>query len=689
MKGLYKNPCLIFTLVFTLVYLTGNSPVQAENRVVSSPAFSKDELLAQPVNNWITNGGNLFNQRYSPLKQINTENISQLKAEWRVAMNSGLGARHNNQAQLLFYEGALYNVTGQDDVFAIDLEKGEIIWSYRANLDPDDVLVCCGWVNRGVAMGEGKIFSGQLDAKLVALDQQTGEVVWSVQTEDPRRGYSMTAAPLYYDGMVIIGNAGGDMGTRGRIQAFDADDGSLIWTFYTIPGPGEFGHDTWPQDNDIWKVGGAPIWHTPALDPELGMIYFGTGNPAPDLGGMVRPGDNLFSASIVALDVVTGEYRWHFQEVHHDIWDYDAANPVILFDTEIDGVIRKGLAHAGKTGWVYLLDRETGKPLIGIEERPVLQEPRQATAATQPYPIGDALVPQYIDIAPENFELVNEGRIFTPFFEKTVIYKPMAAVNWPPSSYDPETSLMYICAGDVASGASANDSQYAGPTFERHFFGGRWNHPSNVRRGIFTALDVRNNRIKWQRQWQDRCRSGSLVTAGGLVFVGRVDGRLMAMDKTDGSKLWEFRTDTGINTAMTAFEYKGVQYIATYSGGAYMDGGTRGDGVWLFSLKGGLKPLPPPPSRFMPATAHDVPEGRTADLENGKLIFQQSCSYCHGSDGLGGQGGGLPLTNALNLQQVMNILGEGRNAMPPFSTMLSAEEMHDTASYIINELVNN
>jgi alcohol dehydrogenase (cytochrome c) len=677
-------------LVLSLFLGVGFQPLATAADITPAPAFSTSDLIAHPRTDWITNGGNLYHQRYSPLIQLNPDNVAGLKAVWRAGLNSGLGPSHNNQAQPLVYAGVLYIITGADDVFAIDIKSGNILWSYTANLDPKDVLVCCGWVSRGVGMGEGKIFVGQLDAKLIALDQRTGKVIWSTQIENPRKGYSITAAPLYYDGMVIVGNAGGDMGTRGRMQAYDAKDGSLIWTFYTIPGPGEFGHDTWPQDNDSWQYGGAPVWHTPTVDPELGMIYFGAGNPAPDLGGMVRPGDNLFSDSIVALDVRTGAYRWHFQEVHHDIWDYDIANPIILFDAEYDGIKRKGLAQAGKTGWVYLLDRETGEPLIGIEERPVQQEPRQATAATQPYPIGDALVPQHIDIVPEGFELVNEGRIFTPFFDKTGIYKPMAAVNWPPSSYDPETNLMYICATDVASGASADDSQYAGPTFERHFFGGRWNHPDIARRGIFTALDVRTNRIAWQRQWAERCRSGSLVTAGGLVFVGRNDGRLTALDKSTGDTLWEFRTDAGINTSVTAFEHQGEQYIATYAGGASMDGGARGDGVWLFSLRGTLNPLPPLPSRFNPARAIPVPEGRAANLENGRTIFMQSCQYCHGAAGEGGQGGGMQLTTTkLSLQELMNVLGAGRNAMPAFSTMLSADDIHDAASYILEQLLND
>ena len=203
--------------------------------------------------------------------------------------------------------------------------------------------VCCGWNNKGVAISEDKVFIGRLDGQLVALDRATGKVAWSIQAERWQDNFSITAAPLYVNpstslragGMVIIGFAGGDRGTRSRVKAYDAKDGRLIWTFYTIPGPGEPGHETWPKDNDAWKYGGAAIWQTPAVDPDLGLVYFSTGNAAPDYNGAFRAGDNLYAASMVAIELATGKYRWHFQQVHHDIWDYDAVNPVILMDVNV------------------------------------------------------------------------------------------------------------------------------------------------------------------------------------------------------------------------------------------------------------------------------------------------------------------------------------------------------------------
>jgi quinohemoprotein ethanol dehydrogenase len=654
--------------------------------ITPAPAFSLEQLTALPTDNWITNGGNLANQRFSPLTEINRDNVVNLKGVLRAdLMNSALDFKHNNQAQVLEYEGVIYVATGQDDVFAISVETGEVLWSYFSGLQDSDVLVCCGWVNRGVAIGDGKVFFGQLDSKLIALDMQTGQIVWWKQVDDPKAGYSLTAAPLYIDGKIIIGNAGGDLGTRGRVRAYDADNGEVLWTFYTIPGPGEFGHDTWPQDNNVWEWGGAPVWHTPAVDPEARMVYFSTGNAGPVLGGAVRPGDNLFTASIVAIDLDTGEYRWHFQEVHHDIWDYDAPNPIILFEAEYDGVMRKGMVQAGKTGWLYILDRLTGEPLLGIEERPVPQEPRQATAATQPYVIGDSLIPLEVAYAPENYELVNQGRIFTPFYETTV-FTPLAGVNWPPSAYDPATNHMFVCATNTANAARADASQFEKPPLDgRQFLGGAYVGAGLTRVGIYSAMDLKTNRIVWQRQFNDGCRSGSLVTAGGLLFMGRTDGRLIALDVTNGERLWEFRTDAPINSGVTTFMHEGTQYIAAYAGGGLF-AAAKGDGVWLFALNGTLNPLPAPVTGAA-GPARVIPEGRVANIDEGRTLYKQSCIYCHGDTGTGGHGGGAELTAALVQQDIVSVLSTGKNVMPNFSAVMSVEQMHDIAAYLTDELL--
>ena len=584
---------LLFLLPIALLYAAPPQASGPEGRpdsaISAAPGFSARDLAALPTSNWLKIGGDLFNRNYSPLKQINRDNVANLKAVWRTHLDgSALATKYSGEAQPMVYEGVLYIVTGADDVFAMSVKTGEILWKYQANLDRRISTVCCGWTNRGVALGDGKVYLGQLDGRIVALDQKSGTPVWSIQAEQWQEGYTITAAPLYYDGMLILGFAGGEHAVRGRIKAFDAKDGRLIWTFFTIPGPGEIGHDTWPKDTDAWKYGGATVWQTPAVDPELGLLYFTTGNPGPDFNGKIRRGDNLFATSMVAIEAKTGKYRWHYQQIHHDLWDYDGPSPVILFDVKIGGRIRKAAAEANKAGWVYILDRTNGKPLIGIDEKPVPQEPRQFTSPTQPFPRGDAFIPQSIDIAPEGFELVNQGRVFTPFWSEGVIVKPSlrGGANWPSSSYDPDTNYFYVCATDAPGVFKGGEEDQKFPQPGQGYMGGGFGSQPLPPAGIFAALDMKTNRLVWQQRWKDQCYSGSVTTAGGLVFVGRNDGRLTALNSSNGQRLWEFQTGAGVNAPASVFEYEGEQYIAVYSGGSLFAGAPRGDSVFLFSLKG-------------------------------------------------------------------------------------------------------
>ena len=620
------------------------------------------------------------------MSEINRGNVASLKGVWRTHLRgSGLGPQYSGEAQPIVYRGVAYVVTGADDVFALSVDSGEILWEYRANLDPKNNAVCCGWTSRGVALGDGKIFVGQLDAKLVALDQRTGKVMWSTQAERWQEGYSITTAPLYYDGLVYTGFAGGERGIRGRVKAFSADDGAHVWTFYTIPGPGEIGHDSWPQDNEIWMDGGAPVWNTPAVDPELGLIYFATGNPGPDYNGSIRRGDNLFSTSIVAVDAKTGAYRWHYQQVHHDIWDYDAASPVTLFDLSIGGVERKGLAQASKTGWVYILDRATGEPLIGIDEKPVPQEPRQATAPTQPYPRGDAFIPQEIPIAPEGTVLVNQGRIFTPFWTAPTLVKPgpPGGVNWPPSSYDLEAGHLFVCAADRIWSFFAQEVTAERPVEGAGYIAGGIGGFHGRALGVFAALDMRTNELVWQQHWGEPCYSGSVATGGGLVFVGRSDGRLTALDSSNGMKLWEFQTGAGMNAPVTVFEHDGREHVIAYSAGNFFAGSARGDSVWLFSLEGELEPAQPAGTllTFAPGA------GGTGNADDGKMVYDTACMFCHGEQGEGGHGGGPSLAAATNVNAVLQIVSEGRNDMPAFGTGgLTTQQIRDVAAYVTQML---
>jgi quinohemoprotein ethanol dehydrogenase len=559
-----------------------------------APAFSSEELSAYPQINWLTNGGNLANQRYAPLDEINTSNVATLKGQWVAHLGSGKEFKFSGEATPLVYDGVMYVISGADDVLALDAKTGDTIWEYRPQIDQNIGTVCCGWTSRGVAVGEGKVYVGLLDARMVALDQKTGKVEWESEIAPVEKGYTITSAPLYYNGKVYTGIAGGEYGTRGRVTALDAESGRELWRFYTIPGPGEKGHETWPKDNKAWMSGGAPVWQTPAVDPELGTLYFSTGNASPDLDGSMREGDNLYSSSIVAIDVETGQYKWHFQEVHHDIWDLDAPCPIVLFETELGGTTRKALGQAGKTGWLYLLDRTNGQPLIGIDEKPVAQEPLQKTSSTQPYPRGDAFVPQTItneDIQKDMPEFEGKyGGIFTPFWEEPVAVRPSPSggANWPPMSYSPDTEYMYIQGTNQYMTLTRSEEEFKeGDAYYGSIFGPITNAPT---RGTLTAIDVKTNKVAWQEQWDSQAYSGVLSTKGGLLFAGHNDGRLLAYDAKTGSRLWEFQTGAGVNAPPITYEIDGVQYIAVFAAGNSLAGTKHGDTVWTFSLGGKIEP---------------------------------------------------------------------------------------------------
>jgi len=586
-------PCRVQGIVRVAfgLFLLAAMPVRAADPEI-------DRLLQAPVGkDWITNGGNLTNQRYSTLKQIDTTNVKQLKGAWMTRLKgSGLGGKYSFEATPLVKDGIMYISTGNDDVFALNAKTGEIVWEHWSQIGQTISTICCGWLNRGLAMGEGMLFIAQLDANMVALDIKTGKEVWRTPVEDWHSGYGMTAAPLYFDGIVYTGITGGEFGIRGRLTALDAKTGKILWRAYTLPAPGEPGGDTWPAGTTHYTRGGASIWNTPALDPELGLVYFAVGNCGPDYDGSMREGDNLFCASILAVNAKTGAYAWHFQEVHHDIWDYDSASPVVLFDTVIDGQPRKGIAEAGRTGWVYILDRTNGKPLIGIEERPVSQEPRQKTAKTQPFPIGDAIVPQCAEPMPASgYE--KAGCIFEAFWEEPVLIQPsgIGGTNWAPMSFNPETGSFYI-PGTIRTSAFAR----YGDTYKHglRYTGGTQAAPiGSPMSGTFTAIGGNTNKIVWQHKTPYRVGQGggSTATAGGLVFRGEPDGNFLALDAKTGEELWRFQTGFGADAPPAVYEVNGEEFVAIATGGNQSQLSANGDAVWVFSLKGQLGPLWPPP----------------------------------------------------------------------------------------------
>ena len=509
------------------------------------------------------------------------------------------------EATPVVVKGVMYIPTGLGGVLAIDAATGTIRWKYQS---PNG-----GSTNRGVAVGEGKVFSSGGGNTLIALDQETGGLVWTAKVGD--RGTTVAPA-VYYDGLVYMGVSGGETGARGHFGAFDAKTGKEVWGFWSTPAPGERGSETW--EGDSWKYGGGPIWTQPAIDPELGMVYVAVGNASPDFDGTKRGGDNLFTSSIVVLDLKTGAYKWHFQEVHHDIWDYDNACAPVLADIKFHGHVRKILMHAGKTGLLYTYDRTNGKPLVGIDEKAVPQEPRTKTSPTQPIPVGDSFAPT----CPEPGSVAageKSSCIFGTYWDKPVVMATgtQGGNSWSPMSFDPKTGLLYV-PGTILNSAftlrlqewdtQANRFQTIGqppPAFVKP--------AGEPRAGTLTAMDPATNKIVWQKRMKYPLGTGSglLTTASGLIFHGESDGRFVAYDVKDGKELWSFQTGAGADAPAMTYEVNGEQYVAILSGGSPYQISQHGDNLWTFKLGGTLGPAaaPPAPSLTQPAAATRGPRG--------------------------------------------------------------------------------
>jgi quinohemoprotein ethanol dehydrogenase len=689
-------------LVVVVALLSVAAGCGGDEESADVPAFAADDFEDAAADDWATVGGSFANDRYSTLDEINTENVDDLQGVWKTDLRrSGVEAKYSGESQPVVYNGVVYVTTGKNDVFAVDVETGKILWQYEANLNQKISTVCCGWLNRGVAIGDGKVFQGQLDGKVVALDAKTGAVGWTRQLVRWQEGQTITAAPIYADGRIYIGVVGADLGTRAFLEALDAETGKSVWRYYTIPAPGEPGGDSWPKNSDAYLRGGGAIWQAPAYDPELGLLYFSTGNAGPDWDGSVRPGDNKWAASIVAVEAETGKFKWGFQEVHHDIWDYDAASPVVLFEGS-DG--RKGVAQAGKTGWLYMLDRETGEPLYGIDEKPVPQDPKQFTAPTQPFPRTGAFIPhgpvpqreverikKSLTKKQKNLKVVAAPEIFTPpGLGKLVAIMPgpQGGVNWEPISYNPETHMFYICssvqtAGQMATpGAEWKQGQfYIGAVIA----GAAFTESS----GTFTAIDALSGRQVWQKKFPEACYAGTSTTKGNLVFLGRTNGELEAYDARSGERLWNFQTGAGANNTATILEHKGKEYVVFLAQGNSLVASPHGDELWLFGLDGTIGPAKPAGGGA--GTEHGGQGGgeqagpEQGDPEAGQTVFAANCSGCHGTLGKGGNGGPT-LQNATSLPEVIAQVTNGGGGMPAFGDQLTKKQISDVAAFVTERI---
>src|SRR6266536_4039129 len=382
---------VIAVAIVLVVATVGRGNGNGASSIPLAPPFNAADLYAPVGDDCITNGGGTTNDRYSTLSEISTSNVGKLKPAWKIHLKSGGTRAYSQEAKSVVYKGVMYISTGNDDVCALDAATGKQLWVYHSHIPVKTITtVCCGFSNRGVALGDGKVFIAQIPGQLVALDQTTGGVLWKSWNTRWQEGGTLTSAPLYYDGKVYIGVSGAEMGVRGSVSAYNADTGRRVWRFYTCPVYGEVGGGTWSGNE--WQHCGASVWSTPSVDTARNLVFFGVGNPDP--WASRGPGDDLFTDSFVALDADTGALRWWYQTVHHDLWDMDLTSPTILWDTNVNGTLRHGISAPSKTGWVYILDRTNGKPLVGIPEKKVPQEPTQFTSATQPHPVGDAFAEQ-------------------------------------------------------------------------------------------------------------------------------------------------------------------------------------------------------------------------------------------------------------------------------------------------------
>ena len=563
-----------------------------------------------PARDWPAVGGNWLSSRYSTLTDISTNSIDQLSGAWVTQFAGGGSSRSTPVVQ----DGVLY-VTAGANVFAIDGATGETIWRWQP--DSANPRMVPTW--QGVGLGGGLVFVGLRSAEVAALRQDTGELVWTegVGSMPPQVGEGVTTAPLYAKGQVFVGLANGDAGGQGRIIALDAETGETQWTFFVVPRPGEFGHDTWPQDSDIWTLGGGGVWLNGTVDPDLGLVYFATGNPVPMFGGEIRKGDNLFTASVLALGMKTGERRWHYQVVHHDLWDADIATPLLLYEADVDGQPRKALAAMRADGYLFLFDRETGESLTPIEERPVPQDAFQHTAPTQPFPVGiEGILPDcsfWRDSVPPPFELSCSG--FTPLSvdQHTVVAPgvPIPLVRVAPMSFNPETGFIYT-QGRVMVGRAR---RFEDPWL--HWAGGyQVTLPDPV--GVIVAIDPRSGKVVWKHESRSARlgASGPLTTAGGLMFRGAIDGQVEAYDARTGEQVWTFQTGNlgGWRRPgpSATYDIDGTQYVAI----------AMGRELWAFTLDGTVPERPSPPSDWEQETsvAFGAPVRPTQQIETATAV---------------------------------------------------------------------
>jgi len=502
----------------------------AASSVCPQVPFARIVNADKEPGNWLTYSRNFQGHRFSPLAEITSQNVARLKVKWAFQFPDA-----QNEVSPIVIDGILY-LTGPNSAAALDGRTGRSLWTWKRPIPADYHSIGFGHANRGPAVLDDKLFVATLDGYLVALDLKSGGQRWSSKVLDYKLGYSMTMAPLAIDGKVVVGVSGGEAGIRGFLDAYDAKTGAQAWRFWTIPGPGEPGSETW--SGDAWKTGGGATWVTGAYDPELNLVYWGVGNPGPDWNGDVRPGDNLYTCSLLALDGSSGKLRWYFQFSPHDTHDWDATHVPMLFDAPIRGAKRQLIAVANRNAFYYLLDRATGEFIAG---QPYAKQTWAAGLDGKGRPI---LLP---DSQPSE-----QGTLIWPNLN--------GATVWFSPSYDPQTGLVYVATREIGARYFKRDTPYKAGTF---FPGGGENELApDEAWGAIKALQAESGELRWEFKLHSPPWAGVLSTAGGLVFSGSDEGVFYALDARTGKPLWDFQTGGAIGANPVSFVIDGHQTIA-------------------------------------------------------------------------------------------------------------------------------
>ena len=643
--------------------------------------------------NWLAHGRNYEEQRFSPLNQINQDTISDLELAWY----ADTGTTRGLEASPIVVDGVMFATGSWSLVYAYDAKTGELLWRYDPQVPRDwGAKACCDVVNRGVAVWKGKVYFGTIDGRLIALDAGSGEVAWDVQTTPRDKPYTITGAPRIVKDLVIIGNGGAEYGVRGYITAYDSESGEEVWRFYTVPGDPEAGFESpamraaassW-RGGKWWEIGGGgTVWDSMAYDPELDLLYIGTGNGSPWNRYIRSPGggDNLYLSSIIAINPDNGSMVWYYQTTPGDTWDYTATQHIMLLDVEIQGQLRKVLVQAPKNGFFYVLDRRTGE---FISAKPYVQTNWAS----------------HVD--PETGRPVEtEGQYANE--PKPVYPSPYGGHNWHPMAYNPETGLVYIPALDIPMVfGQPNQFQYNIRTWNTGIdqslmapvdsLVGELENLKLVK-GHLLAWDPITQKRVWLVQHSGAWNGGVLSTAGGLVFQGRADGYFAAYAADTGRELWETQTYAGIIAPPVSYEVDGEQYIAVMAGwgGAFalasgvppQPGMIARHGRMLAYKLGGGQDLPPPQVLLAEMPPPPPVTADAMQLERGESLYHFQCSVCHGGGAIGS--GVLPdlrysndaiheLWNTIVLDGALSSKG-----MVGFRGVLSEQESEDIRQYVI------